>query len=263
MGIIGGTLGYKLLRRLNPGGKKDRCDGSAYAGGSKMEILFGRSIWDEIAGKVVIDFGCGTGSEAVEMARRGAGRVIGLDLRESVLRQAREAAAAAGVADICHFVTKTEEKADILLSLDAFEHFDDPAAILQTMRGLIKDDGKVLIEFGPPWYHPLGGHLFSVFPWAHLIFSEKCLIRWRADFKSDGATCFREIEGGLNQLTVRKFQDLVRKSDFRFAQFEMVPIRKMKSLFTPLTKELFTAIVRCQLVPRDVSSRVAETALQP
>ncbi len=52
------------------------------------------------------------------------------------------------------------------------------------MNTLLQPAGEVLVSFGPTWYHPLGGHLFSVFPWAHLIFSEKALIRWRSTFKT-------------------------------------------------------------------------------
>jgi hypothetical protein len=59
------------------------------------------------------------------------------------------------------------------------------------MRRMIKPDGCVIAAFGPTWFHPLGGHLFSVFPWAHLIFTERALIRWRSDFKTDGATRFQ------------------------------------------------------------------------
>lgn len=250
MGILGGAIGYNLLRRINPGGRKDPCDGSAYVGGSKMEILLGANIWDEVTGKVVLDFGCGSGREAVEMAARGARQVIGLDLREDLLDAARRAAERAGVSQRCHFTTRTDERADVVFSLDSFEHFDDPAAVLRTMRRLVKDAGRVVIEFGPPWYHPLGGHLFSVFPWAHLVFSERCLLRWRADFKDDGATRFGEIEGGLNQMTVRRFRRLVGESDFDFAHFELVPIRKLRALMTPLTEEFCTAVVRCRLVPR-------------
>jgi hypothetical protein len=162
------------------------------------------------------------------------------------------------VAHLCEFTSQTEARADVIFSIDSFEHFSDPAAILQLMRGLVKDDGKAIIEFGPPWYHPLGGHIFSVLPWAHLLFSEKCLLRWRADFKTDGATRFTEIEGGLNQMTVRRFRKLVEASDFQFTHFETVPIRKAQFLLNPLTEELFTAIVRCQLAPRnknlDISS---------
>jgi hypothetical protein len=118
------------------------------------------------------------------------------------------------------------------------------------MRNLLKDDGLAIVEFGPPWYHPLGGHLFSVFPWSHLVFTERCLIRWRSDFKSDGATRFSEVEGGLNRMTVRRFKKLVGESDFEFERFEAVPIRRSELLANALTREFLTAIVRCRLVPR-------------
>ena len=250
MGIIGGTLGYNILRRISVDGQTGYCDGSAYQGISKIEKLLGENIWRDTRDKVVIDFGCGDGEDAVEVAARGAKQVIGVDIRERALAKARKLAAERGVADRCTFTTKTDEKADVILSLDAFEHFDDPAEILRIMRTLLKDDGCVIAAFGPTWYHPLGGHLFSPFPWAHLLFTEKSLIRWRSDFKTDGATRFHEAEGGLNQMTIRRFEALIRESDFKFAEFEPVPIRKIQVLANRLTREFTTAIVRCKLVPR-------------
>ena len=60
MGLIGGELGYRLLRTLSPRGNSD--DGeSAYSNVSKLEVLLGKTIWDELRGKSVLDFGCGTG----------------------------------------------------------------------------------------------------------------------------------------------------------------------------------------------------------
>ncbi len=250
LGFIGGQLGYKLLRRISRDGETGLCDGSAYHGKSKTETLFGPGIWDELAGKVVLDFGCGTGETAIEAAQRGARKVIGLDISEKRLRAARESAQRAGVAERCVFASSTGEKADVILSLDAFEHFDDPARILEVMRGLIKDDGRVLAVFGPTWYHPLGGHLFSVFPWSHLVFTEGALIRWRSDFKTDGATRFREVEGGLNQLTIRRFERLVAASPFRFEALELQPIRRLKPFANRLTREFTTSLVRCRLAPR-------------
>lgn len=250
MGVIGGPIAYRLLRRISIDGETGYCDGSAYDGVSKIETLLGKRIWEDTRDKVVIDFGCGDGEDAVEIAKRTAKKVIGVDIRERALANARARAAAHGVADRCHFATTTEEKADLILSLDAFEHFDDPAQILRIMRRLLKDGGCIVAAFGPTWYHPLGGHLFSVFPWAHLIFTEKSLIRWRSDFKTDGATRFCEAEGGLNQMTIRRFETIVAASDFKFAEFEPVPIRKLQPLANRLTREFTTAIVRCKLVPR-------------
>jgi len=32
------------------------------------------------------------------------------------------------------------------------------------------------------------------------------LIRWRSDFKTDGVTCFSDVAGGLDQITIRRFE---------------------------------------------------------
>jgi SAM-dependent methyltransferase len=210
----------------------------------------GDEIFNRIAGKVIIDFGCGEGTDAVEMARSGAKRVIGIDIREDVLQIARQKAISAGVQNTCLFVSSTKELADIVVSLDAFEHFADPAGILRGMNALLQPVGEVLVSFGPTWYHPLGGHLFSVFPWAHLIFSEKALIRWRSTFKEDGATRFSEVAGGLNQITIAKFGELIAGSPFRFASLELVPIKKFRRFHNRLTREFTTSTVRCRLVKR-------------
>ena len=208
----------------------------------------GDDFFPRIAGKVVIDFGCGEGVDAVEMAEKGAKRVIGIDIREEVLQAARRRAFDAGVQEACIFATSTDELADVIVSVDAFEHFDEPAEILLIMNALLQPGGEILISFGPTWYHPLGGHLFSVFPWAHLIFSEKALIGWRSAFKTDGATRFGEVAGGLNQMTIAKFEKLAAGSHLKVTALDLVPIKKLQYLHNRLTREFTTAVVRCRLV---------------
>jgi len=118
------------------------------------------------------------------------------------------------------------------------------------MNHLLQPTGEVLVCFGPTWYHPLGGHLFSVFPWAHLIFSEKALIRWRSTFKTDGATRFSEVAGGLNQMTIAKFEELIAGSPLELASLELVPIKKLRHFHNRFTREFTTAVVRGRLVKR-------------
>ncbi|MBA3639864.1 MAG: hypothetical protein H0W53_11375 [Acidobacteria bacterium] len=142
------------------------------------------------------------------------------------------------------------------MTFDAFEHFADPAAELRDMRRLLKKGGYIIASFGPTWYHPLGGHGFSIFPWAHLVFSEKAIMRWYGEFSKDGATQFSEISGGLSQMTIRHFEKTVAQSEFRFASFEAVPIRKLRPFANRLTREFTTAIVKCRLVPR--SERITD-----
>jgi len=210
----------------------------------------GDRFFTQIAGKVVVDFGCGEGSDSVEMAKNGAKRVIGIDIREEALQAARQKAMESGVENICCFTSSTKDLADVVVSADAFEHFADPAEILRIMNTVLKPAGEVMVSFGPTWYHPLGGHLFSVFPWAHLIFSEKALIGWRSSFKTDGATRFSEVAGGLNQMTIARFEQLIADSPFRFAALELVPIKKLRPIHNRVTREFTTAVVRCRLVKR-------------
>ncbi len=243
------NLQYRVLKKISPGAP-DCCSGRAYEGKSKLAALMGSEFLDQINGKTIIDFGCGEGTEAVEMAQNGAKRVIGIDVREDLLERATRNASAARVQDKCRFATSTTELADTIVSIDSFEHFSDPAAMLALMSTLLKPEAEVYTSFGPTWYHPLGGHLFSVFPWAHLIFSEEALIRWRSDFKSDGARRFSEVAGGLNQMTIRRFKHLVEESPFCFASLEFVPIRKLERLHNRFTREFTTALVRCRLVKR-------------
>ncbi|MCB1018879.1 MAG: class I SAM-dependent methyltransferase [Acidobacteria bacterium] len=237
------ALQYRILRQVAPG-EPQGMDGSAYANKSKLEVLLGPMLPD-LRGKVVVDFGCGEGGESAELVEKGA-KVYGVDIREDVLAIARSRCPEAWFG----FAEQLPEKADYIISLDSFEHFGDPAAILAIMARLLKPGGHVLTSFGPTWYHPLGGHLFSVFPWSHILFSEAALIRWRSDIRSDGATRFSECAGGLNQMTIRRFERLVEASPLRIDSMECKPIRRTDRFHNRMTRELLTAIVRCKMTPR-------------
>src|ERR1019366_6212834 len=153
------------------------------------------------------DFGCGEGGEVLEMARECPGAsVIGLDILEAYLETGRRRAAAAGLANRCSFLSGNlpSGSADLLYSIDAFEHFRDPAGVLSEMHRLLRPGGRAFISFGPPWFPPRGSHFPGI--WLNLIFTERALMEWRAQFKTDGATKFEQVEGGLNQMTVRRFE---------------------------------------------------------
>lgn len=239
---------YRILKQISPQAP-GYLSGAVYAGKSKIKALIGEQALDECRGKVVVDFGCGDGHEAIELAQNGAVQVIGIDNREQALRRARENARQAGVQDVCLFCAEgIHSDADAIISLDSFEHYEDPGAILQIMYDLLKPGGAVYASFGPTWYHPLGGHLFSVFPWAHLIFSERALVRWRSDLRSDGATRFGEVEGGLNGMTIARFERLVRCSPFVIESMETRPIRRLRLMHNRLTREFTTSSVCCKLL---------------
>lgn len=251
MGFIGGNLGSFLLRKIAPP-PSERGGDSESDQDRKLERCFGPDFLECLRGKTVIDFGCGDGVQAVMIAKQVPNcRVIGLDIQPRFLEKARAHAARNGVADRCLFAETTHERADVIISIDAFEHFSDPATILTTMSELLKPEGEVMASFGPTWLHPYGGHLFSVFPWAHLIFTEGALIRWRAEFRPDGATRFSEVEGGLNQIRIAEFERLVAGSPLSVDWLESVPIRNLSFLRWKPLREFGSSIVRCRLVRRE------------
>jgi SAM-dependent methyltransferase len=224
-------------------------DAPAYKGRSKLEALLGAGIWDELAGRTVLDFGCGQGMEAVEMAERGAARVVGVDIREEWLHLARARADEACVSERCTFTQDWSEPVDTILCVDGFEHFSDPAWVLQRMHALLRKGGRVIVTFGPPWMHPLGGHVYSVFPFAHLVVPDAVLVRWRSTFKPDRAPTM--LRSGLNKMTVRRFERMVAASPLQFEGFDVVPIRRLRRFANRITREFTTSVVRCRLVARE------------
>jgi len=246
--LIGGEVGYRLLKWLHPANRVSKPMTEEYESArEKLKIMYGDSVFDRVQDRTIIDFGSGGGGATIELALSGAKKVIGLEIQDRFREVSKKRAMEAGVSDKCEFVAATNEKADIVFSLDAFEHFDDPADILAKMADVVKDDGEVWISFSWTWYHPYGGHLFSVFPWAHLVFTESSLIRWRADLKEDGATCFSEVAGGLNQITIKKFKNFVETSPFRFSEFELTPIRPLRWIHNRLTREFTTSLIHAKL----------------
>lgn len=240
------ALQYRFLKIIAPSEPRG-LNGGAYSGKSKLKALLGDDIFEFTKNKIVIDFGCGTGQQSVELATNGARLVVGVDIQEQLLDLARRRARLAEVQDRCVFSTEASEGADVIISLDGFEHFSNPSEILSDMWKLLTPGGCLVASFGPTWYHPLGGHLFSIFPWAHLLFSEKALIRWRNDIRDDGAEHFDEVAGGLNRMTIGRFAEIVKASSFRKNYIKLIPIRRLSVLHNRFTQEFTTSTIRCRL----------------
>lgn len=226
-----------------------RIDTGAPASENRLPLdkIFIDNFPSKVAGKFVVDFGCGHGGDTEMMARWGAKLSLGLEIRDELVQNNKKHIKL----ENCDFATTLPNdltsKADMVISIDAFEHFDDPAAMLKIMFGCLRSGGEAYISFGPTWYHPYGGHAFSVFPWAHLLFTEKALVRWRNQFYHDGATKFHEVAGGLNKLSIAQFEKLFKESGFEIEDLYCKPIRGLRWLQTLLGRELSTSMVLVRL----------------
>lgn len=242
--VIGGRLASAILKRYSFSSHET----NFYEGKSKLEACLGQDVWKHLEGKRVLDFGCGDGAEVIEIAQRGiAQSVCGVDINQQSLTRAKARAQAAGVMREGMFSDRVPPgSVDVIISLDAFEHYPEPDLILQTMHDLLTPNGCVLVSFGPPWYHPLGSHIV-LFPWSHMVLKERAILRWRSQFKTDGATRYEEVENGLNRMTIQRFTRLVRESGFGLRQLDPVPIRGLRRLHNRLTREFTSALVRSEL----------------
>jgi ubiquinone/menaquinone biosynthesis C-methylase UbiE len=193
-------------------------------------------------GKEVLDFGCGWGDQAGAIARRFHARVTGLDKHTGLL-----AAARARYGDSVRFVERLNgETFDVVITQDAMEHFDDPAAALTAMVQALRPGGRILMTFGPPWYAPYGTHMnfFCPIPWLQLWFSERTVMAVRSRYRNDGARRYQDVESGLNRMSLRKFERLIAASGLKTERLRYVGVKGLDFLTRlPLVRELATVVV--------------------
>jgi ubiquinone/menaquinone biosynthesis C-methylase UbiE len=109
--------------------------------------IYGRLDWvmrtaGEVRGKSVCDIGCGSGRFVAEFARRGARRVVGVDVAPNMLRLAGELVAQEGYASLCEFLHtdvlewNTAEQFDISIAIGLWDYIEHPAERLRRIRRL-------------------------------------------------------------------------------------------------------------------------------
>jgi SAM-dependent methyltransferase len=162
------------------------------------------------------------------------------------MREARRRVAASGVAERCRLLKEAPaEEFDCVFSFDSFEHFEKPEEILSQMYSLLKPGGRAFVSFGPTWFHPLGGHAFSPFPWAHILVREPALVRWRNLYFPGRSVSINQ--SGLNRMTIRRFFAMCERERFTVEKEEVVPIRALRVLHNRFTREWITSVVRAVL----------------
>lgn len=106
---------------------------------------FAHAIPRDLTGKTVLDIGCNAGFYSMEMKRRGAARVVGVDSEELYLAQARFAAEVNGL-DIeyrnlsVYDVAALGEKFDVVIFMGVLYHLRHPLLALDLLREHVVGD---------------------------------------------------------------------------------------------------------------------------
>lgn len=210
-----------------------------------------------IRDKFILDYGCGHGWQAIAMLRAGARRVVGIEIMADRIAHGRALADREGLGDRAEFhpalPAHLAGEFDLVLSLSAFEHFADPAAELQAMRAALKPGGSVVVSFAEPWLSPHGSHMghFTRLPWVNVLFSERTVMRVRARFRNDGAQRYEEVEGGLNRMTLARFERIIRESGMAIESLTFHAVKRLPLVTrVPVVREFLTAAASCVLRTR-------------
>lgn len=197
--------------------------------------------WD-LVGKTILDVGCGLGGKLVFYAEQGARKVVGIDLR--AFSAASGSRLASQVDDrVIHIAVAdgaelpfVDNAFDVVISVNVLEHVKNPFWVLRECQRVLRPGGRLYLHF-PPFYSPWGAHLdgWINFPWPHLFFSERALVRaaslieeqkrYNEQFILPARVhwCTQKSLYELNRLTIRQFRGLVRTTDLQVLQCHLLP----------------------------------------
>jgi ubiquinone/menaquinone biosynthesis C-methylase UbiE len=258
-----------VFRKPRVGGRESP---AAY---SEWEFRWGQSLVGEylgpagdLAGKRVLDIGCGLGGKTVAYGEAGAAEIIGADCSADHVAAAERFARGSERTFRWGFVVGdaaglpfADETFDTVIANDAMEHFPEPDAALGEMVRVTKRGGAIWLFF-TPHFSPLGSHLYDYVhtPWCHLLFRRRDLegaIRevvrsgapgWSAE-EVDGkvASIMKSYDTELNHMTIGEFRRMVSKSPELVVAHEELKPAKFSSLGfltkVPFVQELFTGTV--------------------
>ena len=190
--------------------------------------------WNDFAGKVVLDLGCGGGGKTVFYAAQGARWTIGVD-RDLNTQRATEYARERGLAvqfmPLGRFgrIPLPDNACDFVVNSSVLEHVEDLHGVFRELRRVLKPRGLLLNRWHP-YRSRYGAHLWAAIgiPFAHLLFREADLIQvyYRAMVKRFGkvppgagnvnarSKSFADLTYALNRRSVREMCRAVEQAGF-------------------------------------------------
>ena len=186
------------------------------------------SLKPDFKNKTILDFGCGHGSLAIEIANLGAKKVIGIDLNIDLINFAKENLdqnfttlknkVEFEVIDLLK--TNKFKDIDYIVTKDTFEHSSNLIKILEKFYQILKKGGMVLTGFGPLYnfYNGDHGRTEVYLPWFHIIIPEKILIK-RLNRKYNKN--LEKIEDlGLSKYSFKDYVRIFKESNFEITYFK-------------------------------------------
>ena len=110
---------------------------------------------EPIKGRTFLDVGCGNALYSLELARKGAAKVVGIDIAEVMIGLCKKSSDAENLSDICTFIQtdlleyQPDSKFDVSFGIGLFDYISDPLPVLKKMREVSTD--KAIMAFPRLW----------------------------------------------------------------------------------------------------------------
>lgn len=187
----------------------------------------------------VLDFGSGLGGLSIQLAQRGARRVLGIELQ----RDYCEYAQAKIVRDFPQFSDRITYRSvptseipdasmDAIVSKDVFEHVIGLEEVFQELIRILKPGGEMVLGFGPLWHSPFGDHDVSRVlsfgrrvPWLHLLAGDARLLQIMNSERAElGQEPYRSMaDAGFNKLTIEEIESILHNSPLELTSYATNP----------------------------------------
>lgn len=193
-----------------------------------------------LAGKTVLDVGCGYGGVLAALAgRHSLARALGLDLDPEMIRHGQARCPAGVTLENRDFFALEGEAFDLILLRDVLEHIVDVERALDKAARLLNAGGLVFASFAP-FYGPFGGHqhnaagLASRLPWLQLLpeGAFRSLLRLPGNSYKDASGLSADMDTVLRtRLTLSRFRKAAAAAGLRVtyrAQYLSRPDYRLK-----------------------------------
>jgi cyclopropane fatty-acyl-phospholipid synthase-like methyltransferase len=133
---------------------------------------------EPLAGKTVLDVGCGSGRYCLAYAERGAARIVGVDFAPGMIDLAIEYARRLGVSDRCEFRVGTFPESvqdgpyDASTAMGFFDYVEQPAPLVARMRELTRSTMVMSFPKAREWRVPLRRLRFRMLGCPLFLYSE-------------------------------------------------------------------------------------------
>ncbi len=104
-----------------------------------------------VEGRTFLDVGCGNALYSLELARKGAAKVVGIDIAEVMIGLCKKAADEENLSDRCTFIQtdlleyNPDSKFDVSFGIGLFDYIKNPLPVLKKMREVSTD--KAIMAF--------------------------------------------------------------------------------------------------------------------